>query len=160
MQFPADTLSPQLQIEIQSMLSHIQIVQVVVNGLCDFIAQCILVRNTTHAYNHSSCNYTIIHYYSPKFSQKKIYRCWIVWGKNIRVVIIPSFLAITFIGQSIAIYLSFDTNIYWNRFFKKFLLPSYLASDRRRKNMETRQTLHSSLGIRDNYNGFSSILGR
>ena len=30
----------------------------------------------------------------------KIYRCWIVWGRNTRVVIVPSFLTITFLGQS------------------------------------------------------------
>lgn len=30
----------------------------------------------------------------------KIYRCWIVWGCNIHVVIIPSILAFTFLGQS------------------------------------------------------------
>jgi len=56
-----------------SMLYRVDIVKVVVNGSCDFIAQCIL-----------------------------IFRCWIVWGKDIRVVIIPSFLAITYIVTWIA----------------------------------------------------------
>jgi len=72
-QFPADALSPQLQIDMQTMLYHIQIVQASTIGCCDFISQCIL-----------------------------IYRCWIVWGKNIHVVIIPSFLAITFIATWLA----------------------------------------------------------
>ncbi|KAF8800726.1 hypothetical protein BYT27DRAFT_7116760, partial [Phlegmacium glaucopus] len=40
-------------------------------GCCDFIAQSVL-----------------------------IYRCWIVWGCNIRVVIIPSILAFTFLGTT------------------------------------------------------------
>ena len=44
-----------------------------------------------------SCTYHP--FYSPKSS--KIYRCWIVWGQVIGVVIVPSFLAITFLGQSI-----------------------------------------------------------
>ena len=30
----------------------------------------------------------------------KIYRCWIVWGKKIRVVIVPSILAFIFLGPS------------------------------------------------------------
>ena len=53
----------------------------------------------THKPLHLSCH--------PIYSHKssKIYRCWIVWGKNIYVVIIPSFLAITFIGQSIYLHL-------------------------------------------------------
>ena len=42
-------------------------------------------------------------FYSPKSS--KIYRCWIVWGQNIRVVIIPSLLAIAYLGQSFFLYL-------------------------------------------------------
>ena len=32
---------------------------------------------------------------------QKIYRCWIVWGYNIRVVILPSVLAFAFLGPSI-----------------------------------------------------------
>jgi hypothetical protein len=68
---------------------RLSIVQNAVNGCCDFIAQSILVR-INHCIYHSFC--------SLKFS--KIYRCWIVWGQNIRVVIVPSFLAIAFLGQS------------------------------------------------------------
>jgi hypothetical protein len=80
-------LSPQFQNDSLSMLYRVSIVQTVANGSCDFIAQCILVRINHRAYHP---------FYSPKSS--KIFRCWIVWGKDIRVVIIPSFLAIAFIG--------------------------------------------------------------
>ena len=41
----------------------------------------------------------IILLYSSKSS--KIYRCWIVWNSNIRVVIIPSILALAYLGSSI-----------------------------------------------------------
>jgi hypothetical protein len=89
MQMRIGALSPQDQKnDSQSMAFHINIVQTVANGSCDFIAQCILVRINHRAY-HS--------FYSPKSS--KIFRCWIVWGKDIRVAIIPSFLAIAYIGQ-------------------------------------------------------------
>ncbi|KAF8816973.1 hypothetical protein BYT27DRAFT_7205404 [Phlegmacium glaucopus] len=43
-------------------------------GLCDFISQAIL-----------------------------IYRCWIVWGCNIRVIVIPSILALTSLATSLAV---------------------------------------------------------
>ena len=68
--------------------------QITASGCCDFFAQCILVR-----INH--CTYHP--FYSPKSS--KIYRCWIVWGQNIRVVIIPSFLAVAYLGRSIYLHL-------------------------------------------------------
>ena len=42
---------------------------------------------------------SIIYIHSSQFS--KIYRCWVVWGRNIRVIIIPSILAFAFLGQSI-----------------------------------------------------------
>ena len=42
----------------------------------------------------------LIHPIYP-FRSSKIYRCWIVWGYNIRVVILPSFLAFTYLGMSI-----------------------------------------------------------
>jgi hypothetical protein len=81
-------LSPQFQNGSQLMLFNINIVQIIANGSCDFIAQCIMV----------CLNYLVYHpFYSPKSS--KIFRCWIVWGKDIRVMIIPSFLAIVYIGQ-------------------------------------------------------------
>jgi hypothetical protein len=74
-----------------SLALRLLIVQSTVNGCCDFLAQCILVR-----INH--CIRVYHSFYSLKLS--KIYRCWIVWGQNIRVVIVPSFLAIAFLGQS------------------------------------------------------------
>jgi hypothetical protein len=84
-------LSPQIRNDsLSDSIFHIVIVQNVTSGSCDFIAQCILV-----CINH--CAYSSHLFYSPKSS--KIFRCWIVWGKDIRVVIIPSFLAIAYIGQ-------------------------------------------------------------
>ena len=49
---------------------------------------------------HKPVNHHDTHqsFYWPKSS--KIYRCWIVWNRNIRVVIIPSIFAVTFFGQS------------------------------------------------------------
>jgi hypothetical protein len=60
----------------------------IISGCCDFIAQSILVR----------INYTYHLLCSSKFS--KIYRCWIVWNCSIRIVAIPSILALSFLGQS------------------------------------------------------------
>ena len=42
---------------------------------------------------------------------QKIYRCWIVWRKNVYVVIIPSFLAITYLGRSIYLHLTTNLNL-------------------------------------------------
>ena len=103
-----NTLLVQLQIDLQSILFRVEIVQTTVNGCCDLIAQCTLVR-----INH--CTYHL--FYSPKPS--KIYRCWIVWGKNIWVVIVPSFLAITYIGQWICLCL---TSLF------QFIVSSYLVN--------------------------------
>jgi hypothetical protein len=78
-------------IDAESSLFHLTIIQTTASGCCDFLAQCILVR-----INHCQCIY--YHpFYSPKSS--KIYRCWIVWGQTIRVVVVPSILAITYLGQ-------------------------------------------------------------
>ena len=73
------------------MIFGVVIVQTFASGCCDFITQYIMVRiyRCTHL-NHP--------FYS--LGSSKIYRCWIVWDQNIRVVIIPSFLAIAYIGQS------------------------------------------------------------
>ena len=72
-----------------------------------------------------SCIYHL--FYSPKFS--KIYRCWIVWGKNIRIVIIPSFLAITLLGQSIHLHLIRRFQLLppatWLAVASSFNLPNY-----------------------------------
>ena len=97
-------LSLQLQIDFQPIPNRIIVVQETVNACCDFTTQCIIVR-----INHSSCIYHL--FYSPK--SLKIYRCWIVWGKNIRVVIIPSFLAITLLGKSFYLHLNNLISIYF-----------------------------------------------
>ena len=96
------TLSPQLQIDLQPIFLRLLIVQTIATGCCDFLAQCILVR-ISHCTNHPP-------FYSPKSS--KIYRCWIVWGQDIRVVIIPSFLAIAFLGTSIYLHMINQFQIY------------------------------------------------
>ena len=98
-QWHISTLSFQLQIDLMPILIRLSVFKVVAIGCCDFIAQCILVR-MYHCTYHP--------FYSPKSS--KIYRCWIVWGQDIRVVIIPSFLAIAYLGQSIRLS-SFDKPI-------------------------------------------------
>ena len=76
-----------VQLRVSGPIFSIGVVQVIVTGCCDFLAQCILVR-----INHCTCH----PFYSPKYS--KIYRCWIVWCQNVRVVIIPSFLAVLYLG--------------------------------------------------------------
>ena len=99
MQFGTSWQSTQLGIEMQTMtqIYHLSIVQVrfTLIGCCDLITQCILVR-----INH--CAY---HAFYSATKSSKIYRCWIMWGNNIRVVIIPSFLAIISIGQSVYLHL-------------------------------------------------------
>ena len=73
---------------MDSVILCISLIQIASFGLCDFVAQFILVR--------MNC---VIHlFYSSNSS--KIYRCWIVWGCNIRVVVIPSILAFAFLSQS------------------------------------------------------------
>ena len=44
---------------------------------------------------------------------QKIYRCWIVWGYNIRVVIVPSFLAFAFFGILIYLHSLTDFNLWF-----------------------------------------------
>ena len=90
-QWRISTLFFQLEPDSQPLLNRIVVVQNTVNACCDFTSQCIIVRI-------NRCIYYLF-YSSSKSS--KIYRCWIVWGQNIRFVIIPSFLAITSLGQSI-----------------------------------------------------------
>jgi hypothetical protein len=119
--------SPQLQSESQPILFQLSIIQTTVSGCCDFIAQCIIVR----------INYFIYHpFYSTKSS--KIYRCWIVWGQDIRVVIIPAFLAIAYLSQSI-IYLHLISRF-------QFIASSYLASAQWHKNIFTRPIFECYLG--------------
>jgi hypothetical protein len=75
-----------------SLLIHLAFLQITVTGLCDFLAQIILVRIAKLLQNLPN------RFYSFKYSQK-IYRCWVVWSCNTRVVIIPSFLSIAFLGE-------------------------------------------------------------
>lgn len=70
----------------QNKVYPIYVISGAIIGSCDFISQCILVR-----INH---DYHLL--YSSKSS--KIYRCWVVWNRNIRVVTIPSILALAFLG--------------------------------------------------------------
>ncbi|KAF8811918.1 hypothetical protein BYT27DRAFT_7183427 [Phlegmacium glaucopus] len=53
---------------------HINWILTTTAGLCDFISQAIL-----------------------------IYRCWIIWGCNIRVIVIPSILALAFLATWLAV---------------------------------------------------------
>ena len=121
MQLYIYTVTRSLQIQIDSLptLIHLSIVQSVASGGCDFIAQCTMVR-----INHGT--------YHPFYSLKssKIYRCWIVWGQNIRVVIIPSFLAIAYLGQLIYLHLIRQFQI---------IASSYLDGDKWRNNICARQ---------------------
>ena len=81
------TRSPPTQFYNATGLSFgVSTVQVIANSCCDFIAQCILVGiNLYHPFIY--------------LNLQKIYRCWIVWGKDIRAVIIPIMLSITYVGQ-------------------------------------------------------------
>ena len=88
--------------DIQLIILRLGIIQSVASGCCDLIAQCIMV-----CINH--CTYLNSPFYSPSKSSK-IYRCWIVWDKNICLVIIPSFMAIAYIGQSIYLHLISNFN--------------------------------------------------
>ena len=137
MQLHIGTLSFQLQIDTEPMLYHLFIVQIIASGCCDFIAQCIIVR-----INH----FTYHPFYSPSKSSK-IYRCWIVWGQNNRVVIIPLFLTIIYFGQSIYLHL-----ISWFR----FIASSYMAS----ANWLTRPILRCYLGGHGDSNRFGRVHGR
>ena len=105
-------LQPQGQIDSTRTLFNVTIVQSIAVGGCDFIAQSVLVRINHCTYYHP--------FYSPK--SLKIYRCWIVWGQNILVVIIPSFLAVAYLGLS-SFYLHFICRF-------QFIASSYLASSR------------------------------
>jgi hypothetical protein len=120
-------------------MNLLQLAQGTVIGLCDFFAQCILVR-INHCIYHS--------FYSPKFS--KIYRCWIVWGQTIRVVIVPSFLAITFLGQSINSHFLKQTSIYRRA-------SSYLANRKFRRNNWTRPIARRFLGNPVSYSKFHPV---
>ena len=76
----------------EGIIFRLEIVQTVASGCCDFLAQWIMVRYKPLDLSESFDLFTYIFI--------KIYRCWIVWDQNIRFVIIPSFLAIAYICQS------------------------------------------------------------
>ena len=70
------------------MIYGVDVTEATLFGCCDFIAQCILVRTANN---------------TPFISfiyASKIHRCWIVYGQDIRVVIIPSILAFAYLGPS------------------------------------------------------------
>ena len=138
----AETLSPQLQTDSQPMIFRILIVQAIASGCCDFLTQCILVRINS---DHCTCH----PFYWPKSS--KIYRCWIVWGKNIRVAIFPSILAIAYLGQLSYLYL-----ISWFQ----FIASSYLARANWRNNICTRWNWDCWLGGPDGFNRSRRVHGR
>ena len=99
---------------ITASISRLGIVQVVASGCCDFLAQCILVR----------INHCI--YYPFYLRKLQIYRCWIVWGQNIRVVIFPSFLAVTYLGRSIYLHLTSRLQIIASSYLASASYESYL----------------------------------
>ena len=68
---------------------HLIAIEGALFACCDFVAQIILV-----------CTAGVVYYsvYLSAFS--KIYRCWIVWDRNIHVVIVPSILAFAFLRLS------------------------------------------------------------
>ena len=116
-----DALSLQFGIDMLKMYFRLSFVKAAVIGCCDLIAQFILVR---------ILNIVIRFIQGAKSS--KIYRCWLVWGKNIRVIIIPSLLAITYICQLVYLHLT-------NRF--QFVpSTSYLASFRWLRKTTARQS--------------------
>ena len=89
------------QLVIQTIFYHLEIIVVVLFACCDFIAQSILVRTTG----------TMLIIYFIHLILQKIYRCWIVWGYSIRVVIVPSFLAFAFLGSLIYLHSPTDFNL-------------------------------------------------
>ena len=80
MQTCVSTLSPQPQIDSQSMLFRLGFVQIMVEGYCDFIAQCTLVR-----INH--CNYHQL--YSLKWH---LQRSTVVGSCGVKISVSLSFL--------------------------------------------------------------------
>ena len=72
---------------------------------CPTNSKCLLwLHRSMHHSTHKPFKFYLSSVYSPKFS--KIYRCWIVWGKKKWIAIIPSFLAITLLGQLIYLHLN------------------------------------------------------
>ena len=75
-----------------------------------------------------------------------------MWGQDIRVVIIPSILAIAYLGQS-SYYYHLTSRI-------QFLAPSYLVRATWRINICTRRICDSWLGDRDGYDSSRRVHGR
>ena len=101
------------QLVVQTNCYHLGIIVVTLFACCDFIAQSILVRTTG----------TMLIIYFIHLILQKIYRCWIVWGYSIRVVIVPSFLAFAFLGP--LIYLHSPTD--FNRWFLAIWIAAGIA---------------------------------
>ena len=99
-------MGPNLSPAKIKMMFNIEIIGFLVVGCCDFIAQSILVRTAYPAYH--------LLYIDDFVSNKKIYRCWIVWGHNIRVVILPIILVFAFLGPSNLSNLSLFTRLISN----------------------------------------------
>ena len=138
-----DALSLQLHIVMLSIYYPLSFVQPTLVGCCDVIAQFILVRILN-----------IIIRFIQGAKSSKIYRCWLVWGKNIRVIIIPSLLAITYICQLVYLHLT-----------KRFqLIPStsYLASFRwlRKTTASESWNFWGCLGMEVDSNSFGRDHGR
>ena len=74
-----------------------------------------------------------------------------MWGQNIRVVIIPSFLAIAYLGQSIYLHLI-------SRF--QFIASSYLASEKWRKDICTKPNFKCCLDEHSVSNKYRFVHGR
>jgi hypothetical protein len=106
-------------------LRRIYFIQTTVTGLCDFISQSILVR-INNAYRS---------FYL--FKPSKIHSCWIVWQRNIRVVSIPSILALAYLGHWESTYLHSPTD------FNSLPLATWLSSSNRSTSLLTDQLINS-----------------
>ena len=91
----------QLVLQTVKIQYHLQIIEITVFAICDVLAQFILVRTMAMVM-------IIIH-----LILQKIYRCWIVWGYSIRVVIIPSLLAFIFLGPLIYFHSPINFNLWF-----------------------------------------------
>ena len=97
-----------------------------------------------HLY-YSTHGIWLLRFYRPKYPSKhklmmpyhslyksissKIYRCWIVWGRNISVVIIPTILTLAYLGLSIYLDLLPDFNLLPLGIWLASVGSSFLAED-------------------------------
>ena len=123
----------QLNIQSDFMLRLLLLIQITLSGCCDFIAQCIIV--------------CINHCHHPLNSRRssKIYRCWIVWGQNIGVVIILGNRILRSVNLS-----SCDARI-------ELVASSYMAGDRRCTNTCTWPIFLCYLDVPDDPNKFRPV---